>query len=189
MSFTRLANFRNKKKVKQQGKINSIEIKIKYLEEHEYFLDQLMAKKDMIIQEKIESIQTNMESFLIHPNNDVLREELKEEYIQMINDIHETIDIQHIEEQKQIALENAKNEELNLVKTPSMTAADPQRPKTRKELREERQRLERLRLTEQETKKEGNSPNIPLLLAESSHLHSFFAFIRAYLSCCRRTRG
>lgn len=147
-----------------------IEVKIKFLEEHEYFLDQLIAKKDMIIQEKIESIQTNMEDFLIHPNNDLLREELKEEYIQMINDIHESLDIQHIEEQKQIALENAKNEDLNPAKVASATTTEPQKPKTRKELREERQRLEKLKAAEIEAKKKGNLLNILFLLARFGYL-------------------
>ena len=111
-----------------------------------------------------------MEDFLIHPNNDLLREELKEEYIQMINDIHESLDIQHIEEQKQIALENAKNEDLNPAKVASTATTEPQKPKTRKELREERQRLEKLKAAELEAKKKGNLLNIPFLLARFGYL-------------------
>ena len=87
----------------------------------------------------------------------------------MINDIHESLDIQHIEEQKQIALENAKNEDLNPAKVASATT-ELQKPKTRKELREERQRFEKLKAAELEVKKKGNLLNIPFLLARFDYL-------------------
>lgn len=93
-------SFLNKKKSKKQMQINSLESQIKYLEEHEYFLDQLMNNKDNIYQEKISNIQDSMEDFLQHPNNDVVREELKQEYIHMLKDILDDIEEQKIEEQK-----------------------------------------------------------------------------------------
>ena len=155
-----------KKKDKQLGKINSVEVKIKLFEEHEYYIDQLIAKRDMIMSEKVESIQESMEEFLLYPNNDTLREELKEEYLQMLNDIHETIESQHIEEQKQIALENAiKADDPNSIQNkPSNSAPEPERPKTRKELREERIRQEKLKEAELEAKREGrNCTSFPLV--------------------------
>lgn len=80
--------------------INAYESQIKYLEEHEYLLDQLMSNKDSIYQEKISNIQESMEDFLQHPNNDLVREELKQEYIHMLKDILDDIEEQKIGEQK-----------------------------------------------------------------------------------------
>ena len=56
--------------------------------------------KDLIDDEKIDNIREDMDNFLLHPNTDILREELKAEYQHMFEDINQFLDEQKIEEQK-----------------------------------------------------------------------------------------
>ena len=153
--------------------INSIESTIKYLEEHEYFLDQLMNNKESIYQEKISNIQDSMEEFLQHPNNDLLREELKQEYIHMLKDILDDIEEQKIEEQK--INNDPTTVKLNeaIFAVGGHVAPIPDRPKTRKELREERIRQEKLL---SEARKEPEKEGIVLYLLYSNILiHTKFS--------------
>lgn len=114
------------------------------MEEHEYFLEQLMKNKDLIEQEKISNIQSNMDDFLLHPSNQKLRDELKEEYIHMLRDILDEIEEHKIEESKlNSAMEAAKAEEALLAQS-----APPEANKhmTRKEMREKRMRDKELQM-------------------------------------------
>mmetsp|Transcript_32908 Transcript_32908/g.37689 ORF Transcript_32908/g.37689 Transcript_32908/m.37689 type:complete len:231 (+) Transcript_32908:484-1176(+) len=114
------------------------------MEEHEYFLEQLMKNKDLIEQEKISNIQSNMDDFLLHPSNQKLRDELKEEYIHMLRDILDEIEEHKIEEFKlNSAIEAAKSEDHSLRET---LPPEAHKHMTRKEMREKRQREKELQM-------------------------------------------
>jgi carbonic anhydrase len=89
-----------KRKTKQVKHIKLTQTVISNLEEHEYFLEQLVRNKDLIDDEKIDNIREDMDNFLIHPSNEIMREELKAEYQHMFEDINQYLDEQNIEEQK-----------------------------------------------------------------------------------------
>ena len=135
--LTALQDLPRKKKQKQSKKIKDIQSNVTNLEEHEYFLDQLVKNKDLIDEDKLDSIRDDMDTFLIHPGNQYVREELKAEYQAMLEDISEELEEQRIEEQKQSIHQEEKKAE-----TVPEPKPDQDRPKTRKELREERLRKE-----------------------------------------------
>lgn len=98
--FTMLNELPKKRRTKQLKQIKQVQSLITSLEEHEYFLEQLVMNKDLIDDEKIDNIREDMDNFLLHPNTDILREELKAEYQHMFEDINQFLDEQKIEEQK-----------------------------------------------------------------------------------------
>jgi hypothetical protein len=132
-----LQDLPRKKKQKQAKKIKDVQSNVTHLEEHEYFLDQLVKNKDLIDEDKLDSIRDDMDTFLLHPESQYVREELKAEYQAMLEDISEELEEQRIEEQKQSIHQEEKKTE-----TVPEPKADQDRPKTRKELREERLRKE-----------------------------------------------
>jgi hypothetical protein len=95
-----LSDLPKKRKTKQVKQIKLTQTVISNLEEHEYFLEQLVRNKDLIDDEKIDNIREDMDNFLIHPSNEIMREELKAEYQHMFEDINQYLDEQNIEEQK-----------------------------------------------------------------------------------------
>ena len=98
--LTVLLDMPKKKRAKHQKEIKNIQSIIGHLEEHEYYLEQLVRNKDMIDQDKVDNIRDDMDDFLIHPGNQVLRDELKAEFQHMLEDVVQELEEQKIEQQK-----------------------------------------------------------------------------------------
>lgn len=123
---------------------------IGYLEEHEYYLEQLVRNKELIDNDKLDNIREDMDNFLIHPGTQLLREELKAEYQHMLEDIVQELEEQKIEQHKL----DIEKDALGLgTQTTDSLLPEPVRQKTRKELREERLKMEK-QVEEKEEHKE-----------------------------------
>ena len=70
-----MSNLPKKKRMKQQRLIKGTQINIQHMEEHEYLLEQLLKNKDLIDVDKIDNICEDMDGFLMHPGNKLLRDE------------------------------------------------------------------------------------------------------------------
>lgn len=148
--FTMLNELPKKRRTKQLKQIKQVQSLITSLEEHEYFLEQLVNNKDLIDDEKIDNIREDMDNFLLHPNTDILREELKAEYQHMFEDINQFLDEQKIEEQKfNVGMHSNYLNFIGHEETAdaSLTLGfidfnESDKPKTRKEIREERLKKE-----------------------------------------------
>mmetsp|Transcript_33008 Transcript_33008/g.32360 ORF Transcript_33008/g.32360 Transcript_33008/m.32360 type:complete len:247 (-) Transcript_33008:846-1586(-) len=128
--------------------IKGLQGNIQNMEEHLYLLEQLLKNKDLVDVDKLENICEDMDFFLLHPGNKAIRDELKDEYHQMLKEIEQDLEDEKIEEQKQTMhdQEVVKVEEV----APPVYTANPDKPKTRKELRQERLKKE------EEEKKKGD---------------------------------
>lgn len=151
--LTVLLDLPKKKRAKNQKQIKNIQSMIGYMEEHEYYLEQLLKNKELIDQDKLDNIRDDMDTFLMHPGNKDMREELKAEYQHMLEDIVQELEEQKIEQQK---LDIEKEAEAQAQGLTTEAPTDPTRPKTRKELREERMRMEKM----QEDRKEDSKMDI-----------------------------
>lgn len=140
----KLQSLPKKKRAKHQMEIKALQTQLGNMEQHDYFLQQLKNNKDLIDDDKIDNICEDMDNFLINPKSENLRDELMQEYQQMLEDINFEIQEQHIEEQK-AKIDHVHHSE------PS-EKSDPDRPKTRKELREERLKQEKLQKEEEKQK-------------------------------------
>lgn len=148
--LTVLMDLPKKKRTKQAKQIKNVQTTIGYLEEHEYYLEQLVKNKELIDQDKVDNIREDMDNFLVHPSNTALREELKAEYQHMLEDIVQELEEQKIEQQKldiELEAHNTHSQPVHEV--------EPARPKTRKELREERLRQEQAQQELQEIQAES----------------------------------
>lgn len=137
-----LLDMPKKKQMKNKKQINNIQSIIVYLEEHEYFLEQLVKNKDLVHNDKLDNIREDMDNFLMHPGNKALREELKAEYQHMLSDVIQILDKEMIQQQ---ILDNEREaeKESELFPAPDPYPEAENRPKTRKEKREERLRQEK----------------------------------------------
>lgn len=134
-----LMDLPKKKRTKNQKQLKNVQTIVGYMEEHEYFLEQLVKNKDLIDGEKVINIREDMDNFLIHPGNKVLREELKAEYQHMLADIVQELEEQKIEQHK-LDIEKETESSSKLFQD----SADQDRPLTRKEKREQRLIQEKL---------------------------------------------
>lgn len=147
--LTVLMDLPKKKRIKQANQIKHLQSMIGFLEEHEYYLEQLVRNKDIIDQDKVDNIKEDMDNFLVHPGNTALREELKAEYQHMLEDVVQELEEQKIEQQK-----------MDIEFGAHIPISQPQpeieslRPKTRKELREERLKQEQSHQEKQEIQAE-----------------------------------
>jgi len=82
-----------KKRLKHMKQLKSAQTNVQYLEEHENLLEQMLKHKDLIDVEKVENIRDDMDSFLVHPGNKILRDELMDEYHHIFRDIEEVLNL------------------------------------------------------------------------------------------------
>jgi hypothetical protein len=132
-----------KKQLKNKKQINNIQSIIIYLEEHEYFLEQLVKNKDLIYNDKLDNIREDMDNFLMHPGNKALREELKAEYQHMLSDVIQVLEEERIQQQI-LDIEREAEKDNEPYNSQDMQQELDHRPKTRKEKREERLKQEQM---------------------------------------------